>query len=149
MALSAPTAPGCPACRYRLDTHRKRCAQCGRRFAPGMANLQRETLALTIIADWLAYRTVVFAREAVQYGSAWWEMWYFDRGDMWGLLAFQPVFFACLVAVGLVFEGVVAERRDPSIRHLRVRTVLHLGFTLVASVTLAVSLDFLWRTLAG
>jgi hypothetical protein len=114
-----------------------------------MANLQRETLALTIIADWLAYRTVVFAREAVQYGSAWWEMWYFDRGDMWGLLAFQPVFFACLVAVGLLFEGVVAERRDPSIRHLRVRTVLHLGFTLVASVTLAVSLDFLWRTLAG
>ena len=149
MALSAPTAPGCPACRLRLDTHRKRCARCGRTFTSPMANLQRETLALTIVADWLAYRTFVFSREVVQYGSAWWEMWYFDRGDMWALLAFQPVFFACLVAVGLVFERVVAERRDPSVRHLRLRNGLHLAFTMVASVTLAVSLDLLWRTLAG
>lgn len=146
MALSAPPAPGCPACRYRLDTHAVRCVRCGRSFHRPTVDMRGEVLLLTLVANWLAYRTFAFARGVLQDGGAWFELWHFDRADVWAFSAFQIAFFASLLAVGIVFERLITERRNAGVRDLRLRTVMHLAHTVVLSITLAVLLDLIWRT---
>ena len=146
MTISAPAAPGCPACRYRLDVRARLCERCGRDISrPAATPVPAEVLALTFLADWLAYRTFVFSREVLHYGKAWFELLYLDRMDVWGLLGFQFVFFGCLIGVGVVLDRAVPERRAPSAGYLRIRTGLHLAMTLVCAVTAGVLLDLLWR----
>ena len=146
VTISAPAAPGCPACRYRLDVRAKNCARCGRDISrPASTPVQAEVLALTLIADWLAYRTFVFAREVLHYGTAWFELLYFDRIDAYGLFGFQVLFFGCLIGAGVVLDRAVPERRAPSTRYLRIRNAIHLALTMVASVTAGITLDLIWR----
>lgn len=148
VTISAPAAPGCPACRHRLDLRARNCARCGRDITrPASTPVQAEVLAMTLIADWLAYRLFMFSREVLHYGKGWIDLFRFDRFDAYALFGFQVLFFGSFVAVGLLLDRTVAERRNANARYLRIRNALHLAMTLVVSVTTGIVLDLFWRLL--